>query len=93
MARIRSSLPWPLRLAGPALVVLLLALVLLPVVVVTIAAFNAKAIIAFPPESWSTRWFVRVFSYQDFREGFHASLVVTLWSSLLSLIIRNTTSR
>ena len=85
--RIKSSLPLPLRIAGPLLVACLLAFVLLPVVVVTLAAFNEKAIIAFPPESYSLAWFTRVFTYPDFRDGFHASLVVTGWSSVLALVI------
>lgn len=85
--RIRNALPWPVRIAGPALVVLLLAFVLLPVVVVTIASFNEKAILTFPPESYSLKWFARVFSYPDFREGFKASVVVTLCSSFIALVV------
>ena len=85
--KIRSALPLPLRFAGPLLIAALLAFLLLPVVVVTIAAFNEKAILAFPPESYSLKWFARVFSYPDFREGFRASMVVTLWSSSLALVI------
>ena len=85
--KIQSSLPLPLRIAGPVLIALLLAFVLLPVVVVTIAAFNEKAIISFPPQSWSVTWFARVFSYPDFQEGFRASMVITGWSSTLALVI------
>jgi putative spermidine/putrescine transport system permease protein len=85
--KIRSSLPLPLRVGGPLLIALLLAFVLLPVVVVTIASFNEKAIISFPPESYSLKWFARVFTYPDFQEGFRASVVITLWSSFLALII------
>ena len=85
--KIQSSLPLPLRIAGPVLIALLLAFVLLPVVVVTIASFNERAIISFPPESWSLKWFARVFSYPDFQEGFRASLVITAWSSSLALVI------
>lgn len=85
--RIKSALPLPLRVAGPLLVAILLAFVLLPVVVVTIAAFNEKAIITFPPESYSLTWFARVFSYPDFRDGFRASLVITGWSSFTALMI------
>ena len=85
--RIRSALPLPLRVAGPVLVVLLLAFVLLPVMVVTVSAFNERPIIAFPPESYSLAWFQRAVQYQDFREGFKASAVVTLWSSLIALVI------
>jgi putative spermidine/putrescine transport system permease protein len=85
--RIRSPLPLPLRVAGPVLVAMLLAFVLLPVVVVTVAAFNERPIISFPPESWSLNWFQRAFQYQDFRDGFKASLVVTIWSSVIALVI------
>lgn len=85
--RIRNSLPLPLRIAGPATVALLVAFVLLPVFVVTIASFNEKAILTFPPESYSWKWFERVFSYPDFREGFKASLIVTFASSLLALVV------
>jgi putative spermidine/putrescine transport system permease protein len=83
----RSSLPWPLRLAGPALVVVLLSFVLLPVVVVTIAAFNETALLTFPPEGWSLKWFGRAVSYPDFRSGFHASVIATLWASSLALVV------
>lgn len=85
--KIRSSLPLPLRIGGPVLVALLMAFVLLPVVVVTVAAFNEKAILSFPPDSYSVKWFVRAFSYPDFREGFRASLIITGWSSILALVI------
>jgi putative spermidine/putrescine transport system permease protein len=77
----------PLRIAGPALIAALLAFVLLPVFVVTIAAFNDKAILAFPPESWSLKWFQRAVTYGDFQSGFHASVIATLWASSIALIV------
>ena len=49
--RRRSSLALVLRIAGPLLIAVLLGFVLLPVVVVTIAAFQSKAILAFPPRA------------------------------------------
>lgn len=85
--KIRSSLPLPLRVAAPALVCLILAFVLLPVVVVTMASFNDKALLTFPPQTWSWRWFIRVFTYADFQHGFRASLIVMFWSSLIALVI------
>lgn len=85
--RIRNSLPLPLRVAGPLLVALLLAFVLLPVVVVTLASFNDKAILTFPPDAYSLRWYGRMFTYPDFREGFKSSIIVTLSSSVLALVI------
>lgn len=83
----RSSLPLPLRIAGPVLIVVLLAFVMLPVFVVTVAAFNEKALLTFPPESWSLKWFERALSYPDFRSGFRASVIATLWASSLALIV------
>jgi putative spermidine/putrescine transport system permease protein len=72
---------------APALIVIILAFVLLPVVVVTLAAFSDKALLTFPPESWSWRWFSRAFTYSDFKDGFRASVIITIWASLLALVI------
>lgn len=85
--KIRNATPFWLRIGAPLLVGILLAFVLLPVVVVTLASFNDKALLSFPPAAWSWRWFDRVFTYPDFKDGFRASLVVTIWSSVLALVI------
>ncbi|OZI37200.1 ABC transporter permease [Bordetella genomosp. 10] len=85
--KIRNSVPLWLRIGAPALVCVILAFVLLPVVVVFLASFNDKAILTFPPQSWSWRWFARVFTYQDFQDGFRASVVITAWASLLALVV------
>jgi len=85
--KIRHGLPWPLRVAGPLLIAAILAFMLLPVIVVTLAAFNDKAILAFPPKHWSLQWFARVLTYSDFQSGFNSSLVVTFWASLIALVI------
>lgn len=82
----KPSLPLPLRLGAPLLVGLILAFVLLPVFVVAMASFNDKALLTFPPETWSWRWYARVFTYPDFQQGFHASLIVMAWTSFLALI-------
>lgn len=85
--RMRPALPLPLRWAGPIAVALILAFVLMPVVVVSIAAFNERAILTFPPQSWSWKWFARVFTYPDFQHGFKSSLIVTAWASSLALVV------
>lgn len=76
-----------LRWSGYLLVASILAFVLLPVLVVSMAAFNEKALLSFPPEQWSLNWFKRALSYSDFQSGFKASLVVTVWASTLALIV------
>ena len=79
---LRKSLPLWLRIGAPVLITLILAFVLLPVVVVVLASFNEKALLTFPPQAWSWRWFERVFTYSDFRDGFHASMVAVSYTHL-----------
>jgi putative spermidine/putrescine transport system permease protein len=74
-----------LRLAGYTAVAAILLFVILPAIVVTLAAFNERAILAFPPQAWSLRWFARAFDYPDFRRGFWNGLTVTAWASTLAL--------
>jgi putative spermidine/putrescine transport system permease protein len=76
-----------LGFVGKLVVFLFLGFLVLPAVVVTIAAFNDKAILSFPPQAWSLRWFARAIEYQDFRDGFRNSLIVTLWSSTIALLV------
>src|SRR5687767_1277129 len=79
----QRMLAWTGRIA----VIVILGFLLCPTLVVTIAAFNAKPILAFPPESWSLRWFAKALAYDDFRSGFHNGLIVTLWASAITLIV------
>jgi putative spermidine/putrescine transport system permease protein len=76
-----------LRLAGSLLVLAILGFVVLPALVVTLAAFNDKAILAFPPQAWSWRWFAKALAYDDFRSGFGNGLIVTGWASSIALLI------
>lgn len=82
----RSAFQHWLSFAGVVAVVLILGFLLLPVVVVTIAAFNDRAILSFPPQAWSLRWFARALAYEDFREGFRNGLIVTAGASTIALI-------
>lgn len=70
-----------------AFVVAVIGFLILPPLVVTIAAFNDKALLAFPPQSLSLRWFAKALTYEDFRAGFQNGLIVTVWASSLALLI------
>lgn len=74
-----------LRISGRVLVGLILAFVALPALVVTLAAFNDRAILSLPPARYSTRWFTRALTYRDFQTGLWNSLVVTAWASTLAV--------
>jgi putative spermidine/putrescine transport system permease protein len=83
----RSPVTRLLRLSGRVVVAAVLLFVLLPGVVVAITAFNDRAILAFPPQAWSLRWFWRAFSYEDFGKGFWNGLTVTVWASSIALVV------
>ncbi|HMK79539.1 MAG TPA: ABC transporter permease [Xanthobacteraceae bacterium] len=75
------------RLAGRALVVLLLGFLILPAAVVAIAAFNERALLAFPPQGFSLRWFTKAFDYRDFQIGWHNGAIVMLAASSLAVVV------
>src|SRR5689334_6340089 len=68
------------NIAGTLVVLAILGFVLLP-------AFNDKAILAFPPQAWSWRWFAKALAYADFRSGFGNGLIVTGWASSIALLV------
>lgn len=75
------------RLAFGGLVALTLIYVSLPSLVVIVTAFNDKALLMFPPDSFSTRWFVRAWTYEDFRSGLQNGLIITAWASTIALVV------
>src|SRR5574341_2363021 len=75
------------RAAKAALLVLLLGFVTVPTIVVVVASFNATAILSFPPQGWSLRWYVKALTYPDFQRGFGNSLVVTGAATALAVMI------
>lgn len=66
---------------------LILLYMVVPSIVVILAAFNDKAILHFPPEQWSWRWFNKAINYEDFRNGFHNGLYITAWASGIALVV------
>src|SRR6516164_11520296 len=82
----RLSSQWLLRLLGGVIVSAILGFLLLPALVVTLAAFNSRAILSFPPESWSWRWFAKAMAYEDFQHGFRNGVIVTACASSIALV-------
>ncbi|SEG85568.1 ABC transporter permease [Marinobacterium lutimaris] len=76
--------------AGRTLVALILLFVLLPTIVVIISSFSSTSVLFFPPKGWSLRWFERAVTYDDFKDGFYAGLIVTAWASTLAVVIGTT---
>src|SRR6478735_8576666 len=76
-----------LRFLGVITVTAIVGFLLLPALVVTLAAFNGRAILSFPPETWSWRWFIKAIEYEDFQLGFRNGLIVTAWASSIALVV------
>lgn len=72
---------------GLVVVAVIVVFLVLPVVVVIVAAVNDKAILSFPPQALSWRWFARAIAYEDFRHGVINGLTITAWSSSIALCI------
>jgi putative spermidine/putrescine transport system permease protein len=73
------------RAAGVAVVVLLLAFLTLPSLVVIVMSFNATAIMAFPPNGLSLRWYDNAVTYPQFQRAAVNSLIVTAASALVAV--------
>src|SRR5215470_1758121 len=84
-----SPLLWQklLRCVGGVTVAAILGFLILPAFVVMLAAFNGRAILSFPPETWSWRWFAKAIAYDDFQTGFRNGLIVTAWASTIALAV------
>jgi putative spermidine/putrescine transport system permease protein len=80
-------MPRLLAVLGGITVIAILGFIMLPAVVVTLAAFNGRAILSFPPETWSWRWFAKALAYEDFGSGFRNGLIVTAWASTIALVV------
>jgi putative spermidine/putrescine transport system permease protein len=75
-----------LAIVSAGIVLAILGFLLLPALVVTLAAFNDSALLSFPPRAWSWRWFLKALEYKDFRDGLSNGLIVTAWASLIALV-------
>jgi putative spermidine/putrescine transport system permease protein len=78
------------KLAWGLVLGLILIYMVVPSVVVIMASFNDKAILSFPPQNLSWRWFNKALNYEDFRKGFYNGLYVTAWASGIALVIGTT---
>ena len=66
-------------------VVALLAFMTLPTIVVIMASFNPTAILSFPPEGLSLRWYINALTYPQFQRAAVNSLLVTVASAVIAV--------
>lgn len=70
---------------GRLVVAALVAFLTLPTVIVLLASLNPTAILSFPPEVLSLRWYENALTYPQFRRAAVNSLIVTAASAVIAL--------
>jgi len=72
--------------SGRIVLTAIIGFVMLPFIVVAIASFSESAILAFPPNNWSLRWYANAFAYRDFADGLLNSLKIAAVGASLALV-------
>lgn len=71
-------------------VALILLWLMLPVLIVVPMSFSGSRFLAFPPPSWSTRWYEAYFTSANWLQATKVSLIVASASSILATIFGTT---
>src|SRR5947208_3004995 len=74
------------RLILRAIVVAVYAFLLVPMLVVVVAAFNSGSFFTFPPQGFSLRWFANFFARREFMQALRLSTELALWTAVLSTL-------
>jgi putative spermidine/putrescine transport system permease protein len=67
--------------------VLFMVFLLTPIVAVVFVSFSASSFISFPIESWTLRWYERIFEYKPFMSSLLVSVEIALGSAVLGALI------
>jgi putative spermidine/putrescine transport system permease protein/spermidine/putrescine transport system permease protein len=76
--------PGLLRVLGWAFTVFLVAYILIPVLVTVMMSFNSAAMIRFPLEGWSLRWYEDFFGSSRWTEALTNSIIIALGTTAIS---------
>ena len=68
-------------------VALVYAFLLLPMVIVVLAAFNAGNYFTFPPQGFSLKWFANFFQRREFMQALWLSTALAFWTAVASTVI------
>ncbi len=70
---------------------LVLSLVILfligPFLVIIAASFSAGETLAFPPQGFSFRWIIKVFTVESFQQSFVTSMILAIGGTLVALVL------
>ena len=63
------------------------AFLLIPMLIVVLAAFNAGNYFTFPPQGFSLKWFANFFQRREFMQALWLSTELAFWTALASTVI------
>ncbi|GLB28329.1 spermidine/putrescine ABC transporter permease [Lacrimispora amygdalina] len=67
--------------------VLVFGFLILPLIIITVTAFGKGSAITFPIDSFSVKWFVKVFTIKSFRISFLTSLEIAMLATVIALLV------
>ena len=58
-----------------------------PFLIIIAAALSAGSNLAFPPQGYSLKWFIKVFEIESFRQGFAVSMMLAVFGTMTALVL------
>ncbi len=75
------------RLFAPLTLGLVLFFLIGPFVIIVAASFSAGETLAFPPQGFSFKWIIKVFTVESFRESFAMSMFLAIGGTFAALLL------
>lgn len=75
------------RLFTPLTLFLVMLFLIGPFLIIVAASFSARETLAFPPQGFSFRWIIKVFTIESFRQSFGVSMFLAIGGTLAALIL------
>ena len=75
------------RLFAPVTLGLVLLFLIGPFAIIVAASFSAGETLAFPPEGFSFKWIIKVFTVESFRESFAVSMFLAIGGTFAALLL------
>jgi len=75
------------RLFAPLTLLLVLIFLIGPFLIIVAASFSAGDTLAFPPQGFSFKWILKVFTVESFRESFVMSMFLAIGGTFAALLL------
>lgn len=75
------------RLFAPITLLLVLIFLIGPFLIIVAASFSAGDTLAFPPQGFSVKWILKVFTVESFRDSFVMSMILAIGGTFAALLL------